>query len=70
MAGSRSRDPAFNAVHGGFRSVGHFHGVGRFHHVVHFRRGFRGFGVYADYSYYGCWRWFPSRRGYVRVWVC
>jgi hypothetical protein len=55
--------------HGGFR-VGHFRGVGRFHHVGHFRRGFRGFGVYAYSGYYGCWRWVPTRWGYVRIWVC
>jgi hypothetical protein len=50
--------------------VARFDGVGRFHHVAHFRRGFRASGVYADYGDYGCWSWFPSRRGYVRVWVC
>jgi hypothetical protein len=55
--------------HGGFR-VGHFRGLGRFHHVGHFRRGVRGFGVYAYSGYYGCWRWVPTRRGYVRIWVC
>ena len=55
---------------GGFHSVAHVGGVGRFHHVAHFRRGFRGFGVYAYYGDDGCWRWLPTRRGYVRVWVC
>ncbi|HEY3146981.1 MAG TPA: hypothetical protein VGJ75_11555, partial [Dongiaceae bacterium] len=55
--------------HGGFR-VGHFSGIGRFHHVGHFRRGFRGFGLYAYSGYYNCWRWVPTRWGYVKVWVC
>jgi hypothetical protein len=26
--------------------------------------------VYAYYGDYSCWRWLPSRWGYVRVWVC
>jgi hypothetical protein len=51
----------------GFHHVAHFH---RFHHFAHFRRGFRGAGVYAYYDDYGCWRWFPARWGYQRVWVC
>jgi hypothetical protein len=57
-------------VHAGVRNVGHFPGVSRFHHAAHFRRGFRGSGVYAYYGDYSCWRWLPSRWGYVRVWVC
>jgi hypothetical protein len=27
-------------------------------------------GIYAYYDDYGCWRWFPTRLGYRRVWVC
>ena len=64
-------------VHGGFHSVSHVGGAFRtvghlcgFHHIAHFRRGFRGFGAYAYYDDYGCWRWFLSRWGYVRAWVC
>ena len=63
---------------GGSRFVGgpRFAG-GRFHHR-HFRRGF-GFGLgfypyYADYGYYGCYRWrhVPTRVGWrwVRINVC
>src|SRR5215510_13194325 len=61
-----------HVFHGGVHSVGHVHGG--FHSVSYvggdFRRGFRGFGAYAYYDDYGCWRWFLSRWGYVRVWVC
>jgi len=51
---------------------------GRQFHGARFHRGFRSFAFYGGpayaysdyYSDYGCWQWYPSRSGYVRVWVC
>jgi len=75
-AGGHGGGHAFHAgvhsvghAHGGFTAA-HFGGVGRFHHVARVHRGFRGVGIYAYYDDYGCWRWFPTRLGYRRVWVC
>ena len=79
IATARGGHGGGHAFHAGVHSVGHAHGgftaahfgsVGRFHHVARVHRGFRGVGIYAYYDDYGCWRWFPTRLGYRRVWVC
>jgi hypothetical protein len=50
-----------------------FHGGGQFHRG-RFHRGFRSFAFYGGpvyaYSDYSCWQWYPSRYGYVRIWIC
>jgi hypothetical protein len=68
-----------------FADPGHRGGYGYHHGIDHDRHGYhhgshgnfnhgglhrhRGVGVFAPY-YASCWRWVPSRLGYVKAWIC